>query len=337
MSEFDYAKQAQRFYQQAPTIILGSGASAAFGLSGMGALATHLLQSIDLSRSDEASREKWQQFSTMLNSGKDLETALHEVRLPVDLTEQVVHLTWKLLNPQDIDVFNQSIQQSNYFPLSELVSSLFRSALNEINIITTNYDRLAEYAVEQAGHHHYTGFSHGFCRTQKGTEHIRCNRIVKILKVHGSLDWFISPLNDIVGYSHLNVIPDNHIPKIVTPGIEKYSVTYHEPFRTIINLADNAIRNATSYLCIGFGFNDEHIQEKLVEKGVRENACITLITHGLTESARDFLLSGKVKNFLAIECGKENSGSIIYSSEATSPIFVDDEYWSLKGYLKLVC
>ncbi len=33
MSEFDYAKQAQRFYQQAPTIILGSGASAAFGLS----------------------------------------------------------------------------------------------------------------------------------------------------------------------------------------------------------------------------------------------------------------------------------------------------------------
>ncbi|MFB1115906.1 SIR2 family protein [Dickeya dadantii] len=337
MVELDYAKQAQRYYQQAPTIILGSGASAAFGLSGMVDLASYLLCSINLDSSDEITQQKWQQFVEVLNSGKDLETALHEVRLSTNLTEKIVRLTWELLNPQDINVFNQSIKQPGYFPLSELISSLFRSALDEINIITTNYDRLAEYAVEQAGHHHYTGFSHGFCRAQKGIEHIRCNRIVKILKVHGSLDWFVSPISDIVGYSHLNSIPDNHIPKIVTPGIEKYSATYHEPFRTIINLADDAIRNATSYLCIGFGFNDEHIQEKLVEKCVRENACITLITHGLTNSARDFLLSGKVKNFLAIECGKEHSGSVIYSSEATSPVFVDDDYWSLKGYLKLVC
>ncbi|MEB7742382.1 SIR2 family protein [Escherichia coli] len=337
MSEFDYAKQAQRYYQQVPTIILGSGASAAFGVSGMGDLARHLLKSIDLDSSDEASKGKWQQFAEMLNSGKDLETALHEVRLPTELTEQIVRLTWELLNPQDINVFNQSIQQPDYFPLSTLISSLFRSALREINIITTNYDRLAEYAVEQAGYHHYTGFSHGFCRTLKGIDHIKCNRTVKILKVHGSLDWFISPIGDIVGYGHSKSIPVNHAPKIVTPGIEKYSATYHEPFRTIINLADGAIRSATSYLCIGFGFNDEHIQEKLVEKCVRDNACITLITQGLTDSARKFLLDGKVKNYLAIECGRNSSETVIYSSEAAKPIIVDGDYWSLKGYLQLVC
>ena len=49
MSDVDYFKQAQHYYSQVPTIILGSGASAAFGLAGMGALAKHLIEKIELS------------------------------------------------------------------------------------------------------------------------------------------------------------------------------------------------------------------------------------------------------------------------------------------------
>lgn len=336
MSDQDYFKQAQHYYAQAPTIILGSGASAAFGLSGMNSLARYLLDNIELNGCNQDCLEQWGKFRKSLESGKDLESALLEVRLSSELTEKIVNMTWGLLNPQDLDVFSRSLQQSNYYALSQLITALFRSALKEVNIITTNYDRLAEYAVEQAGYHHYTGFSHGFYRQQKKSVYLQCSRIVNIMKVHGSLDWFTSPLGDVVGYSQQHVIPPLHTPKIVTPGIEKYSTTYHEPFRSIIQMADRAINSAKSYLCVGFGFNDEHIQEKLVEKCVRENACITLITWELSHSARKFLLEGNVANFLAIERGAHDGQSIIYSSQVREPNVVDEDYWSLNGYLKLV-
>lgn len=336
MSDLDYFKQAQQYYSQAPTIILGSGASAAFGLSGMGDLATHLIDNIELNDCDKECVDKWETFVHLLESGKDLESALLDVRLPPLLTAKIVNMTWSLLNPQDLDAFTRSLHETNFFALSQLISSLFRSALKEVNIITTNYDRMAEYAVEHAGHHHFTGFSHGFYRQQRNNSYLSCQRVVNIMKVHGSLDWFSSPLGDVIGYSQLQSIPSGHIPKIVTPGIEKYSTTYHEPFRSIIQMADKAISNAKSYLCIGFGFNDEHIQEKLVEKCVRENACITLITWGLSNSARKFLIDGNVSNYLAIERGGNDKQSIIYSSQCGESIVVDEDYWSLGGYLKLV-
>lgn len=86
MSDVDYFKQAQHYYSQVPTIILGSGASAAFGLAGMGALAKHLIEKIELSDCDNECIDKWEEFVHVLNSGKDLESALLEVRLPAFLT-----------------------------------------------------------------------------------------------------------------------------------------------------------------------------------------------------------------------------------------------------------
>ena len=49
MPELDYQKQVQDYYSRAPVIILGSGASAAHGMSGMGALASHLIANTDIS------------------------------------------------------------------------------------------------------------------------------------------------------------------------------------------------------------------------------------------------------------------------------------------------
>ena len=43
MKSFDLEKQAQDFYSKVPVIVLGSGASAAHGMSGMNGLAEHLI------------------------------------------------------------------------------------------------------------------------------------------------------------------------------------------------------------------------------------------------------------------------------------------------------
>jgi hypothetical protein len=336
MSDFDFYKQAQNYHSHGPVIILGSGASAAFNLSGMEALAKHLLNSVHVNDLSPQEQSQWRQFSKLLGEGIDIESALHRVQISEELTTRVVQKTWELLNPEDINVFNQSLDDPDYYPLGILIDSMFHSTKRNLDIITTNYDRLAEYACEQKGYHHYTGFSHGYLKRLVTADYLRCDRRVNIWKVHGSLDWFKRPAGDVCASGQLINIPNGFKPQIVTPGINKYSITHHDPYRSTITQADIAIQQANSYLCVGFGFNDEHIQEKLVEKCVRENKKITVITWALSAAAKRFLFDGKVHNYLAIERGDNDSQSIIYSSESELPITVDGDFWSLSGYIKLI-
>lgn len=336
MPTFDFYKQAQGYYAQSPTIILGSGASAAFGMSGMWGLAEYLKQQIDRGAFEGDDDAKWDKFVTLLDRHVDLETALHQVDMSEGLTNQIVSNTWLLINNEDLAVFNASLPDRNYFPLGRLLSHYFRSTANSIDIITTNYDRLGEYACEQEGIHHYTGFSHGFRRLLKESGYLSCDRVVNIWKVHGSLDWFKSEANEVVGFSNSESIPAGFRPQIVTPGTEKYRITHLEPFRTIIAEADGALANANSYLVIGFGFNDQHIQEKLIQKCVRDKTSIAIITYQLSDATKKFLFENGVENYLAIERGDNDDESIIYSSQVDDPIKVSANHWSLEGYLNLI-
>ncbi|WP_211959068.1 hypothetical protein [Budvicia diplopodorum] len=62
MSEFNYQKQAQDFYSKAPVIILGSGASAARGMSGMSGLAKHLVARTNISDLSNGEIAAWEKF-----------------------------------------------------------------------------------------------------------------------------------------------------------------------------------------------------------------------------------------------------------------------------------
>lgn len=336
MSVFDYQKQAQDFHSKAPLIILGSGASAAHGMSGMGALAKHLIEHADISGLSEVDSDAWGSFCELLKEGVDLETALHRVTVSEELTSKIIKATWALIHAEDISIFQKSLYTRAMFPLSRLLNHMFRSSLRTINIVTTNYDRLAEYACDQEGVHHYTGFTHGFFRQLVAPNEITSPRKVNIWKVHGSLDWFKSPLDDVVALSNIAGLPDNYDPQIVTPGSQKYQRTHLEPFRSIINNSDQAITAANSYLCVGYGFNDEHIQPKLISKCARHNTPIAIVTHGLSEAAKGLILSGNVQNYLAIERGETDNQSIVYSSLDTEPMVVEKNIWSLEGYLSLI-
>lgn len=244
--------------------------------------------------------------------------------------------TWTMINSEDNDVFLKSLQDNTIFPLSLLLEHMFKSNLKIINIVTTNYDRLAEYACDQGRIHHYTGFTHGFFRQLAPPTEITSVRRANIWKVHGSLDWFQSPLEDTVAISNIKNIPDNYQSQIVTPGTQKYHKTHLEPFRSIINNADQAINEAGSYLCIGYGFNDEHIQPKLMMKCLRQKTPITIITYALSDSAKKLILEGKAQNYLAIERGETDDQSIVYSSLDKIPLKVERNIWSLEGYLSLI-
>lgn len=336
MSDIDYQKQAQDFYAKAPVIILGSGASAAHGMSGMTALANHLVNNTITSNLNTSDMEAWGKFCQLLKDGIDLETALHQVTASENLTSAIVKSTWGLISSEDSKIFLQSLQNSTMFPLSKLIGHMFKSSIKTINIVTTNYDRLAEYACDQGGIHHYSGFTHGFYRQLSAPSKITSTRTVNIWKVHGSLDWFQSPLDDTVALSNINSIPDGYQPQIVTPGSQKYQKTHLEPFRSIINNADQALSQAGSYLCIGYGFNDEHIQPKLMTRCIRQNTPITIITYALSEKAKNLILHSNARNYLAIERGNHDGQSIVYSSLTKEPFRVEKNIWCFEGYLSLI-
>jgi hypothetical protein len=330
------SKQAQEYYKETPVIILGSGASAAFEMSGMWSLAQYLISTISLSDLSPIEQGTWKSFCELLNNNVDLESALHKITLSSTLTERVLIATWNLLVPQDLSAFNRSLIEPSLFPLGELLKHMFRSTKNELNIVTTNYDRLAEYACEQENLHYYSGFSHGYRKNLVAKNYLKCSRQVNIWKVHGSLDWFVNEQGVISSLGNVDKIPQGLTPLIVTPGFEKYRNTHREPYKTTIHHSDDVIDAATSYMCIGFGFNDEHIQEKLINRCAKEKAKIIVVTRALSIEAKKFLFEGNVKNYIAIEVGENDDRSIVYSSLYEDPITVDKNYWSLNGFLKLI-
>lgn len=331
---------AQDCISKSPVIILGSGASAAYGMPGMQGLKDHLLTVACPKHVKPEDVGKWTEFLTKLDT-TDLETALNDVRLSEVLINHVVEKTWDFLTPFEYKVFERAIVDHKLFPLTKLFLHLFNSTQNDVHVVTPNYDRLAEYAADSAKIAHYTGFHYGNIRTRvvNGRPRIHIGnkpaRTVNIWKVHGSLDWFRDSDGIVVGLPVSTVRPPNVSPVIVTPGIEKFRLTHDEPFLSIKSEADRALQNADAYLCIGYGFNDAHLQTTLVERCRGKEVPLILLTKTISSTAKSFLNSGKCGRYLAIE--ESSSGCRIYNKEfPNGEEIAGDSIWKLGEFLNLV-
>lgn len=331
---------AQECISKAPVIILGSGASAAYSIPGMPALKKHLLSTdapIDATLSDIL---EWEKFKVRLNA-VDLETALTDVRLPDSMTRHIVITTWDFLAPFDVRVFERLLEDRTLFPLTRLYQHMFQSTQHEIDVVTPNYDLLAEYAADAGELCHYTGFGYGHLRQRvKGhAPKIHVGRIptrtVNIWKVHGSFDWFRDKEGIVMALPVTGKRPSSAEPVIVTPGIEKYRLTHGEPFLSVKQGADSALQSARSYLCIGYGFNDPHMQTKLVERCRAEPVPLVLITKEISQTARDFLKSGRCQRYMAME--ESDTGCRMYSTEYPDGVDIPNHgFWSLDKFLTMV-
>jgi len=331
---------AQECISKSPVIILGSGASAAYGIPGMPKLKAHLLKIACPSTTKPDEATKWSDFKTKLST-TDLEAALDEVRLPESLTNLVVESTWDYLAPFDHQVFERAIVDHDLFPLTKLFLHLFNSTRTDIHVVTPNYDRIAEYAAEAGKLVHYTGFHYGHIRTRAidGKPRIHFGntaaRTVNIWKIHGSFDWFRDSDGIVFGLPVSNSRPANFLPVIVTPGIEKYRLTHDEPFHAIKSEADKALQNAEAYLCIGYGFNDPHLQTTLVERCRGKDVPLVLLTKEISTTAKAFLRSGKCGKYLAVE--ESSVGCRIFSSEYPACVEIEGApTWQLGEFIKLV-
>lgn len=300
---------AQKCIEKVPVIVLGSGASRPLGISGMPELQNHLLQHVNPAGTDDTNL--WRNFADELRRCNDLELALQNVHLSPSLEAEVVKQTRQLILDDDLKVFAALLAGQTELPLTKLLRHLFRSTHPSVTVITTNYDRLAEYAADAEGLEHTTGFTHGYYRSF-GTlpplsQPSRTSRLVEILKVHGAVDWFQDANGTALCLPDSAPIPPGFTPLMVTPGTGKYRATHEEPFRTIITRSDTAFANARAVLAVGYGFNDRHIQPKLTNRVLKQQVPLLVLAKSLTPTARHFLGQCRHSSFLALEADGANT------------------------------
>lgn len=336
MTYEDLAKYAQNFLSDRPIVVLGTGATIPHGLPSMSALANGLLAAIT------DNPEGWDAFAERLEETKDLEQVLHDVPLPQDTVETLVRATWEIVSAKDIILYKQLLNGGEAFPLSDLFAYLLRTADAHLRVVTTNYDRVAEYAANAVRAYASTGVTAGWLQRFVATSVDRerapspgFEGLVTILKVHGSLDWFRDATDDVIAVPFAQAVPEDMMPLVVTPGVSKYREVHKDPFRTVMSAADTVIREATCYLCIGYGFNDEHVQPVLVNRVIKNDIPLVVVTKALTTQTRKAFLDQPPKRLLFVE--EAPDGTRAYTPHDPAGVVVRGvSVWQLQGFVNMI-
>ena len=321
----------QRYLENNPLVVLGSGASISYGLPSMTDLAKKIKKSAIVS-----SDPSYVAFCAAVdNSG--LEAAIDSATLQSETIEEIRRVVWETVNKKDILYFDQHHIEPPK-SLVDLLKKVIAPTPNEAVIVTTNYDRLAEYAADGVGATTVTGFEGAFVKrfelssdTVKKRRICARERIVNIWKVHGSLDWFIASDGTIAAFPLTRTIPHDFQPLIVPPGKDKYSITHDEPYRTVIAEADKAFECAGAYLCVGYGFNDEHIQPKLLAQ-ISKGKPIVILARDITPACRKLIIDAKISKYLIFECS-DSTHTKVYGN-GWEEIY-EGQYWLLDHFMEI--
>lgn len=279
----------QEHFTDGLALVIGSGLSAAEGIPGMSALATHLASSAGVLKGADAAL--WKQIAVVLAADEGLEAALLK-HTPSDALEiWIAQRTCELLMPSERQVMSAVLRGDRSLRLTSLLAKVLKPTAG-LPILTPNYDRLIELACEMAGFHvdttaigHYAGaFDHarscmGSCRgimsRAKTTVLDHFPRAI-VLKPHGSFDWYKSG-ND----ARRCALDLDGERLMITPGNNKYRAGYNSPFDKHRDLANDYIKRAGRLLVVGYGFNDDHLQTHLVKR-IQDGTPTLILNHSMS-------------------------------------------------------
>ena len=137
-------KTIQKFLKDPPVIIWGSGATIPYGLPSMDDL-KQALQSKNLINLDQKS---------------NLEVELGKIQKQDKINKIKACIRCEVLK-KDIDCLRDSIKNPNYFDAIDKMIEVFYQQPHpqKIDIVTTNYDRVLEYAISKLNYEYTDGFS----------------------------------------------------------------------------------------------------------------------------------------------------------------------------------
>lgn len=176
----------------------------------------------------------------------------------------------------------------NQAPHKDFLNKITARKSNDtrVQLFTTNYDTLFEQAANQAGFVIIDGFSFTHPRefagkwfdldivnrekTRLKQEESFVSKVFHFYKLHGSLNW--TKEKDKV------IQKDNtDTPLIIYPASEKYESSYEQPYFEMMSRFQQALRREeTLLIVIGFGFQDKHIKNVIVE-AVEQNPSFQLL------------------------------------------------------------
>lgn len=315
-----------------PSLLIGSGGSVPYGLPSMKALSAEIIRKLGpLYQTDTA----WKSFITELSTSGNFESALDKAFLSNEIHNAVIDTIWSFIDMKDREAIVEFLKHGT-FPSLTLILRKFVQKTDATNIVTTNYDRLIEFAIDSAQGAVKTGFT-GDCVKAFGCFQINgTKRIVNLFKVHGSIDWFKHRINHNImstGFFSPETLSDIYEPMIVTPGRDKFRETHNDPFRTVMSEADAVLRKSASYLCLGYGFNDEHIQPIIIEENRNKNKPVVIVTKELTAKIEEFFLRDDNSNCLIIS-ENPSGGTVVHYSKSDKECFSED-FWKLDLFYKI--
>lgn len=340
MEKKDIFQDIQNIISSNPVIVLGSGASVDYRIPGMEKLADELKSYFGAHPYHDVNVDTIvDELIEQLDAGMGLEAALLEIKVPQIVENDIVKVVWKVIHEADSKVYNRFTdgEEINLKRLYDYI--IYGNPDKVLNVISTNYDRIAEYAACQTDAYINIGFTNGLMGKLKDNIMSHPKKpedaytgFINILKVHGSLDWY---RKDGVIYNYPNsvCIPNGYMPCIVTPGTSKYERTQQEPHRQLLSAVDKIFENAQNYLCIGYGFNDKHVQEMLLKYSRRRNARILIVTKDITDSIRNNVVA-KGYDYIAI-CSDGAVGTTFQNRNES--LTIDNEiYWTIEGLMKIL-
>lgn len=323
--------------------VVGSGLSCAEGLPGMGELAEHLRATVGTGLGvDDAAA--WIAIAPRIKD-KGLEAALLEWPPTPGLEAAITSATARLMSERERSVVTEVFAGQRKLRLTRLIKHLLKPPTG-LPIVTTNYDRLVEIAVEEAGvgvDTMFTGRFAGtlneresklsFCRNvtfkkPNFTYHYRPRAIV--CKPHGSLDWYLrdgKPVcyaGDLPSASRL----------IITPGHNKFRNGYESPFDHHRSRANEAIDRASRFLILGYGFNDDHLETHL-SPAIRGGKPTLMMTRSLSITAEALAVSHS--NVIALDhaqhAGIDGTRVIVEKTQSFIPSIA---LWDIHSFIEEV-
>jgi len=335
MNPHKIKKQMQTILADGLVVIVGCGLSSAEGLPGMYDLAEHLI-SVVPSRVPTEAKESWANIAKSLVDGIGLEQALAIRELPKIIDEVITIETARFIEKAERSVISEVLSGQRSLRFSSLVQA-FPPSPSGISILTTNYDRLVEFACEAVGQcvdsmfvgnsvgkFHPKESAYTFCRgvrRRQGKIVLEYAHRIRVLKPHGSLDWYVADGRPVRCPYNVDLPP-----LIIPPGETKYRAGYEEPFDAHRERANLEIDRGRRYLIIGYGFNDDHLQTHLA-RNLKEGKLCLVVTRDLSDAAST--LMNDCPNMMALSADSNSKGVTRFRDIDGTSYKLNGDLWDL--------
>lgn len=287
-------------------ILTGAGSSMGVGGNSMYQLWDKAERSYYIDeKEDEDTKEKviiesdFKALCTKLNfiyETKNLESLLSKIegviKFQEDLEVELKDSSKKRISEFKNEIFELIVKECTIptpsidnFPHKIFLDKILQRKLTNprVKLFTLNYDTLFEDAARLSNAILIDGFSYTFPRTFSGRffdydivqregsklkeEDNFVQRVLHLHKLHGSINWTRNGEKN-----EVTMESKPEIPLMVYPRESKYEDSYEQPFFEMMARFQRNLRqsNDTLLICIGYSFNDKHINSA-IEEALNQN------------------------------------------------------------------